>query len=646
MTFFPFKKITAVFSFILLTTVGSLTGQIPQLPTDTLQTGPKELPVNNSFFSVSDNDFITLNTEETVDGFHKIPGFGILDLGEIGQFSGVSYRGTAHGNTVPLLNGIPLEPGTFGSLNWLNIPYYAIESVKFDDAASIIYPGVAKAVVIETKKEIAGEPFSRVNYRIGDLDWKHVDVTLSRKLTSNLAFYGAGSSENYTGSYLGLYQSKFHRYHGSNMWFDFIYDRNSLRYRWSFLAVDKDNPELNEIPIVPAAGIKSLPHSRNIKMAAITLSKADPLSAFRTHFYFWQMRDKAPGNVLYDHGEFYNIEKVFGLQIHGRVVKKETFTLDINQHYKISNTKGTYWRRDKPDNFLKSSIVATKHVGKKVTFTGAPELDLTLINQESDIHLLGRLFLDYKSSNSVNHSVSLSHSKRPVLQQFLPGSIVYPAGKEPLATDTEESRLYELISEISLKSGYTFQRFHLIVNPFFIQIKNPVLFRTDVNLNVNPGAKPGRIIRFYGSNHSYGGASIGLQWKFGRYGSIRGNYTYLSGEKSKLYDARHSLFAQVTLQYLEDFFLKRNLDTVIYLSAIVKSGRNALNYFPLYQQFATTGTEVPLVAALKARGSVKINTVTLFYEIDLLSRSEFQYALGYPMKNRMLRMGLEWNFRN
>ena len=130
------------------------------------------------------------------------------------------------------------------------------------------------------------------------------------------------------------------------------------------------------------------------------------------------------------------------------------------------------------------------------------------------------------------------------------------------------------------------------------------------------------------------------------YRSLKAHYTYQGGNQTEIFAPEHSAFVKFSFNNLEDFFTSKMVDTKINITAFYISNKSQLTFIPLLQQYAHTNLKTASVVGLKGRGEARFQTLTFFYEIDLLSRKNYQYAWGYAIPNKRVRLGLTWDFRN
>ncbi|MFC1477656.1 TonB-dependent receptor plug domain-containing protein [candidate division KSB1 bacterium] len=592
--------------------------------------------------------FIFSNTEETVDGLINIPGFTNLDLGVYGQFSSVSFRGTGHSNVIPVLNGIPLESESFGSWNWLDIPFYIIKRAETGRQAAALYPGVLKPVALSTFDQVETIPFSRINYRIGRYEYSHTDVSIARKLSQNLDLYAAGSTDHYTGAYIDRYNKRFR---GSNVWLDLNYTRNDWKFRTEVFLSDKNNPELDYIPEQNEIVLKTKSHSRNIKLGAFSInnSRYDNLEV---KLYAWKMNDLAFAQSNYL-TEFRNSEKTIGAVFHGTLSEDDYHQVQFNYHGRFVDINGTYYDRIAWDNIHKISLNISRRLSDGFSINMSPQMDVCVgENLRLSNNVLVPLGIVRGEYTGMDHNIkcalSLSRSKRqPSMGKALAWDTESLSTLGEIGLYSEQPNKDEYVNVIQLDIEKYSQWTHFRISPFIQHINDPFVYKLSHVRTINRAISPFRTVGYdSGSDFTYAGVSLLGNLTVNRFSRISGHYTWLSGERDRLFAPKHTLTARVNLHNIEDIITSRDLDTEINITGIVHAGGNALNYFPLYQQFAVTSRELPVNALLRMRASAVIRTVTMFYEADLLSRLGHQYVLGYPVRRVMIRAGVEWNFRN
>jgi len=635
--YYVFACFAAVILFVDISKAQDTTMVVQQQ--DTTEASVPDSIVYNQFRAA---DFINSNAEEMVDVFVNIAGFHILDMGAFGQFSSMSYRGTEHSSVVPLLNGVPLESWLNGSWNWRDIPFYTVERLNCDNDAALVYPGVYKVVDIQTKNFVEGDPVSRVNYRVGDYGFSHTDVSLSRKLPFGLDFYGAGSTQYYTGIYLDRYENRFR---GSNIWLDLELKKKTWRMRWNVLLSDKNNPELTEIPLEPTYAIKSAPISRNTKMITYTVEHEMFPWNTNAQLYFLETKEQASGDILY--GDYYTgSEKTFGMILRGSIVSNKNMSVDLSYFSTYTHVNSSYFDRDKTTSRQKLTMLAERRLNKDFKLKIAPEINMPVNYEDADyikpVYLLGKITGQYDTGGSVTMSCTAGRSLRPVSMQN--NYVIQNAGRG-------DDNIYDIVSseilhELSLDLNYNYKNGFFVVNPFFIHVDNPYEFNLLSGISESAGDDSDAVVFFNGSGLSYGGLSLAWHRDFGKYLAVSGNYTYLSGEKSRMYAPNHSAFFRLNLRKIDDFITSKKLDTDIQIMGMLCSQKKALNYFPLYQQFGFTDIDMDVTGFLKVRGSAQIRSVNLFYEADIVSRNDYFNILGYPVRDRIVRAGVEWIFRN
>ncbi len=591
---------------------------------------------------VTDMNLIRSCSEETVDGLLNIPGFTVLDQGILGQFSSASYLGTGHSNVMPLLNGVPLVSESFGSWNWRDIPFYIIKDMSADMESSLEYPGFFRTVTINTRTKAEDEPLSRINYRTGDYGSNHTDVSLLRKLSSDISFYGAGSTEYFTGKYLDKYEN---RYRGSNLWFDITNSSKNWDMRLNLLFSDKDNPEADSIVVIQETKIKSMPHSRNIKMASFSFSGKKILKNISANIHYWEMKDRAPAEDIYE-DTLSNSEKVFGFSLEGDGYKIGDSAAVFSYRARAAKMTGSYFGSD---SFISTHTLSgrlTRRVGEKYIISAAPALyyrnDNVNVNASNSLELLGRASAEMFVSQRFKVSAELARSIRPHSRQIADQADQSRMG----VTEIYPARKNEIIDLLSVNLMYKYESANISVKPFFIRQTAPYRFKTLVNMIEYPEEKPGSVVYENGEDLSYVGAVLSWNWYPVNKFSVSGHYTFLSAERSKIYGAKHTLYTRISLRNIEDYITSKRIDTVLDISGVFWSQRSHLLYYPVFEQYSTSALPSKDAGMLKVRGSAIIRSLTFFFETDYMSESDYQQVLGYPFFNVMKRLGVEWNFRN
>ena len=583
-----------------------------------------------SQYTLSDSDIVAANTEEIVDVLAHIQGFQIFDLASLGQYSSVGYRGAGKNNVIPVLNGIPLESESFSAWNWHDIPFYCIKMVKFAEELPCNTPNIFSSVNLETKSTVPSTPFTRVNYRIGDYDWSHVDITFARKIGSGLSFYGSGSTEHFLDKFSD------NRYRGSNVWFHLNHSLKGFYLSWQTLVSDRNVREISEIPAAPGRVLKDMPHSHNVKMFSLNLSPKNNYRAFNLKAYFWEIKDNAQGSLLYN-DDFTNRDKKFGVILNGLALEKNYWQFFYRLDTYSSWIQSTFQNFNRRINACKLSFSAVYSPESRLNFTVTPGIYLR--SKVKDTPWFGRMHLSYRQSDRLHFSASISKSGR------------FPAAAEmnvpAVNIFSNQNKSIDNIASYDLNIKCYFKNGLLQIFPFFLTIDKPYYLNYNTHSVVSDTDNPFRALRYSNiSRLSNGGIGLRLRIRLNDFSTLNWQYTYQNGKKNRIFGARHAVYAQLGIKNLEDKFTTLKIDTEIMVSGYYWSARQGILYLPLYQVFAHTDMETQASALLKFRGSARIQTVTFFYEIDLLNKSDYQYVLGYPFKDRMVRVGLTWNFYN
>lgn len=581
-------------------------------------------------YTLSDSDIVAANTEEIVDVLARIQGFQILDLASLGQYSSIGYRGVGKNNVIPVLNGIPLESESFGAWNWHDIPFYCIKTVQFAEELPRNNPNIFSSVNLETKSAAPSTPFTRVDYRIGDFDWSHVDITFARKLSSGLSFYGSGSTEHFADRFGD------NRYRGSNVWFHLNHSLKGFDLSWQTLVSDRNVREISKIPAAPGRVLKNMPHSHNVKMFSLNLSPKNNYRAFNLKAYFWEIKDNAQGSLLYT-DDFTNRDKKFGVILDGLALGEKSWQFFYHLDTYSTWIQSTFQNFHRRINAGKLSVSAVYSPESRLNFTVTPGIYLR--SKAKDTPWFGKMYISYRPSDRLHFSASISKSGR------------FPAASEinvPAVNifDNQNKSIDNILS-YDLNIKYYFKNGLLQIFPFFLTIDKPYHLNYNTHLAVSNPDNPLRALRYSKiSQISNGGIGLGLKMRLNDFTTANCQYVYQRGKKDRIFGAPHAVYAQLGIKNLEDKFTTMKVDTEITVSGYYWSARQGILNLPLYQVFSNTDVETQASALLKFRGSARVQTVTFFYEIDLLNKSGYQYVLGYPFKDRMVRVGLTWNFYN
>ena len=588
------------------------------------------IPDSLNRIPMTDTDIIALNSEKTVDVLIKTPGMQIHDLGSLGQYSSVGYNGAGKNNVIPILNGLPLTSESFGTWNWHDIPYYIISSIQLNERTPKNILGAFSTVNIQSKYFAPAIPFSNVNYRIGDFGFSHVDVTLARKFGVNKSFYASGSSEKFPGSLAE------NRYRGSNFWIQLNHSYKGISFTWQTLISDKNMREISEFPEQGKSVSKEMRHSHNVKMATLKLGGIPGIENGKLLIYYSQIKDQAEGSLLYS-DDFINNDKKLGFLLEKTGYTIGNWNLGYHLSGNTSKIKSNFWQVQDRINTAVLSIDANYDFGTSYTLSLQPEFYAR--TKSSGVPVFGEIVFSYNPSNNFSTFFSAArHGRfRSLAEEAMERGTFTVLSDKPV----DNIERYRAIIK------YYFKNISFKLSPFFYTNRDPAIYIYNPGENV-----PGNISSF---NHiskpdinsiSNGGFGIWMDLEINKNNRLHVNYTYQGGKKSYIVSPPHTAFVQLSMKNIEDRFTSLDIDTELNINVFFRSKGQHLAYLPLFQQIVQTDNEISSVAGIKARGSAKIKTLSLFYEIDLLSKSGYQYILGYPNEKRKIRVGLSWDFYN
>ncbi|MFC1564084.1 hypothetical protein ACFL6G_04060 [candidate division KSB1 bacterium] len=612
------NKILLGISLIVCTPV-VIAGQtgIKEITEDTLTTG--------KFYQ---KHFLVSNSEEFADGFFYNNDLQYLDLGAYGQFSGLSYRGTDYKNSIPVLNGIPLESATYGSWNLLDIPYYVIDNVDLEEIPEQNFPGIYKPVFIQSRKTKSAVPFSRIGYRFGDYNWNHTDVTLSRYLRKDLSVFASGSKDDFPDR-IGD-----NDFHGSRVWVDLDYRFRQWKIGWLTYVSDNNvrvNSDLPDSNAFISDITKETQRSSNFRFFNLKIKNDSLRYSPKLDLYHWYLKEQTNDDLLIGN-EFKSGEEVWGIQAAGDVPEiKDNIDIQYRVNFLRSNTRGSFWR-DKAYYKSRMSFTLDHRINDKFGLSFSPEITMMT---DRDLSFYSRLVIGY------------SHSDR-----FLSNFIYRRSGRYPSIAETSNyNRFFLTMDQFDLDNEVidNFEmNFKYIFNDGFIQL-NPYLadYRSSIN---NFGAIRRPSYMDFSTGRAAGslnyGFNVDFKRFFNRYFNFRFNYNFMNSDINNI-NAVNAFSCQLNFKYLEDYITDKDIDTELNISGRYITARDAMKYLPLYRLFAYSGTESPAIAMLKIHSCAHIRDLSIFHEMDIQSDEEYSYVLGHKRGQYVVvRIGVTWNFYN
>jgi outer membrane cobalamin receptor len=140
--------------------------------------------------------------EDIVDFVRLLPNVLPLDLGSLGQFSPVAFRGATPQEGTVLFDGLLFEDPILGFLNSNTIPINLVDEFSFGGAGALAPFGVqapAGILQINTYQFQANQPYSKVNFRTGDWGYSDLGIVFALPLSKSSSFMIGGSRQELDG---------------------------------------------------------------------------------------------------------------------------------------------------------------------------------------------------------------------------------------------------------------------------------------------------------------------------------------------------------------------------------------------------------------------------------------------------------------
>lgn len=628
----PVRYLIISFSIILLC-AGTGAAQQPDT-TAVAQKPDSVITAEPDFSTLSPYDIKAVNTEEIPDALLNLPGYFLPDMGNMGQFSALSYRGLPHTSVMPVLNGVPLESDLFANWNWRDLPFYTLKEIRAGNSSSAKYPGFVNTVDLRTFDQVEDIPFSRVNYRRGDGGYEHTDISLNRKLSENLSFYGAGSTQYYAGLIVNRSQ---YRFRGSTIWTELNYAGDSWNMRLNVLLSDKNNPELTDFD----RPYMDVMRSRNAKLVMLSFRNEKWGPDLETRFFFRQTTDDARADSLYGR-DFFAEEKQYGGIIEGQLLENEKSEISFNLLTRFTNINSTYFQNQYMAGLSRAAVSIIHKMNSRITVIAAPQIDkptgYNYSNLTRTASLTGRVAAEVNTGEDSRLKIELSRSANPLLMSPEYGLF------ERNIKSADWTKLYT--NMLDLLYSFKFSDIDITLNPFYMingrrSFKRELIYESGAGF-LNSWDLSEKDL----DDMNYGGISAQFRWDLGKHMDVSGHYTFLSGSRPKLYAPKNMFRMRVDLHKLEDFLLKRRIDTEISLTGTVYEGGSLMTFYPYFENFETGLAPADALATLKLRAAAIVGQMTLFYENDLYSKNGYSFINGYPLRDMYVRLGVEWNFFN
>ncbi|MFC1553992.1 hypothetical protein ACFL7D_05110 [candidate division KSB1 bacterium] len=568
--------------------------------------------------TLRDSSFLSSNVEELIDIFRQKAGFSILDQEALGQFSTITFKGSNKNNTVPVINGIPLESESFGSWNWLDIPYSILKEVSFNEInnENIGYLSPIDLKSIDRMDEV---PYTKINYKVGDYDWSHTDISFRRRVGSKMSFFVSGNTEHFSDIYAD------NKYRGSGFWFDLRYNFKDYVIKWQTMLSDKNNMELTWDVDFQINEFKNMRHSHNVKMTSLSIFDRNQSENDYISLYQWEIKDNGQGSLIFDE-DFYNNDRKTGLKLARSIYNSEMS--DIGIYSDINTTKiNSSFFEDQRINNGRMSVRMSFQKNENFKFTIFPELKYRTGYDKPLLLFVTNILYDGLEKTDINLGFSRTYRNFSKSELYLKNSFGFDNGINR-----------EVINMLFGNIEYHSDKYSICVNPFIIKndkVFIPFMRKFDLS-NVENVFNDDNI---FGINFIYKRSINSI------YG-IEFSQSFLDVKDKNIFGNNYSAGFKINARNIEDKFLKLDIDTDINISAEYLSGGNKVVYLPLLQQFISLDENFSSLLKLKINASAQVSNLRFFYELDLSTNGGYQNILGYPVREKMLRVGLIWDFYN
>jgi outer membrane cobalamin receptor len=571
------------------------------------------------------------NNYEGIDNLLSVyPGIDINELGYPGQLLSLNYRGTSYKGISFSIDGIPFESYIFGApdLNW--IPYEALNNIDF-----LKYPTFNPGYLtldFKTKSIQNDEPFTRVDYRIGDFERSFTDVFFNRKLTNSSDIQISGNFEKYPGQFLddNYYGRRFFSCYKRTLSKNFF-----LKFSGMYMKSGVDVPY--EILSTKKLASHNSRTDNNIKFLSVSLSRIGENAQFDTYFYLnknrisFRNKDKTE-NLMEDNEDIYGSGFSFK-----RMLNKG----DLSGKFNVS----TYSvKLDRVYQFKKERKISTF---LNYNYIFKERFDINPYFAFFDDSMMGRLStggLTICSNFHKNLGAFFSYrlNDRFCAIQEIYHIIVYDRIMKNVGTinhnlKNEKSNTFEMgMVYKSKKNIISWNIFHNTIDNM-------------INVNYNPNWEES-LLPFNDSRNSFWGTEININSSFLKFFQILMRYSYQENSKNKkdyfLFNPKESGYSSFIINDIEDIFIKGHMNSMIVFSCKYVDKKSIKNYNPLIRDFYLSNEFTEPSFIFNFKGMLKIKTVTLMYEVDNIFGEDFIEVYGYPIPKGTIRMGIQWDFFN
>lgn len=571
------------------------------------------------------------NNYEGIDNLLSVyPGIDINELGYPGQLLSLNYRGLSHKGISFSIDGIPFESYIFGSpdLNW--IPYEAIDDIDFL-RYSTFSPGYI-TFDFKTKSIQNDEPFTRVDYRIGDFERSFTDVFFSRKLTNSSDIQVSGNFEKYPGQFVddNYYGRRFFSCYKRNLSKNFF-----LRFSGMYMKSGVDVPY--EILSTKKLASHNSRTDNNIKFLSVSLSRNSENAQFDTYLYLnknkvtFRNKDETE-NLMEDNEDIYGS---------GFSFKKKLYKGDLSGKFNLSSYSV---KLDRAYQFKKERKISTflnyNYIFKE-KFYISPYFTFF------DDSMMGRLstggltiYSNFRKNLGAFFSYKLNGrfcAIQEVYHILVYDRIMKNVGIINHNLKNEKSNTFEM------GMAYKSKRNIISCNIFRNTINNMINFYYSPSWDISP-------LSFNDSKNSFWGTEIDINSSFLRFFQILMRYSYQDINNNKavyyLYNFKESGYFSFMINDIEDIFIKGHMNSKLIFSCKYIDRKSIKYYNPLTRDFYLSNEFTKSSFIFNFKGMLKIKTVTLIYEVDNIFGEEYIEVYGYPIPKGTIRMGIQWDFFN
>lgn len=154
------------------------------------------------FWKVNAHETAELIAQDIGDHVRLLPNVSSLDLGSLGHFSPLTFRGSKPQEGIVLINGIVFEDPINGSLNSNTIPINFVDEFSFRGAGAFAPFGLqapSGILQINTYQFQEIKPYSKVTLRAGDWGYSDIGIVFGLPLSKSSSFMIGGNRQELNG---------------------------------------------------------------------------------------------------------------------------------------------------------------------------------------------------------------------------------------------------------------------------------------------------------------------------------------------------------------------------------------------------------------------------------------------------------------